>query len=83
MSQNKSNLWWNIYRFSWLDKKQKSNNNKDNKCLQYAVVAALNHGEMKKDPQIITKIKPFVNKYNWEGINFPSEKDNWKKNWEK
>ena len=25
------------------------------------------------------KIKPFVNKYKWEGINFPSEKDNSKK----
>ena len=24
---------------------------------------------------LITKIKPFINKYNWEGINFPSAKD--------
>ena len=31
------------------------------------------HGER------ITKIKLFVNKYKWEGINFPSEKGNWKK----
>ena len=23
-------------------------------------------------------IKPFINKYKWEGINFPSEKDDWK-----
>ena len=29
----------------------------------------------KKYPQRITKIKPF----NWKGINFPSEKDDWKK----
>ena len=29
--------------------------------------------------QRITKIKPFINKYNWEGINFPTEKDDWKK----
>ena len=35
--------------------------------------------KQKKDRQRITKIKPFINKYNWEGINFPSEKDNWKK----
>ena len=27
----------------------------------------------------ITKIKPFINKYNWKGINFPSEKNDWKK----
>ena len=33
----------------------------------------------KKDPQRITKIEPFINKYNWGGINFPSEKDDWKK----
>ena len=26
----------------------------------------------------ITRIKPFINKYNWEGINFPSDKDGWK-----
>ena len=25
------------------------------------------------------KIKLFINKYNWKGINFPSVKDNWKK----
>ena len=24
------------------------------------------------------KMKPFINKYNWEGINSPSEKDDWK-----
>ena len=32
-----------------------------------------------KNPERITKIKPFINKYKWEGINFPSEKDDWKK----
>ena len=31
----------------------------------------------KKDTQRITKIKPFVHKFNWEGINFPLEKDGW------
>ena len=39
----------------------------------------LNHEEIQKDPQRITNIKLFINKYNWEGINFPSEKDDWKK----
>ena len=42
----------------------------------------LNHEEIKKDPQIITNIKPFINRYNWERINFQSEKDDWK-NFEK
>ena len=27
----------------------------------------------------MTKIKPFIDEYNWEEINFPSEKDDWKK----
>ena len=33
----------------------------------------------KKNSQRVTKIKPFINKYNWEGINLPSEEDNRKK----
>ena len=45
---------------------------------QYAVTVRLNHEEMKKDPPRVTKIKPFINKYNWEGINFSSEKDDWR-----
>ena len=44
-------------------------NKKDNKCFQYTVTVALNHEEIKKYLQRITKIKPFINKYNWERIN--------------
>ena len=39
----------------------------------------LNH-EKFKDLQRATEIKPFMNKYNLEGINIPPEKDDWKKN---
>ena len=42
----------------------------------------INHEEIKKDPKRITNIKPFINKYNWGRMNFPSEKHNWK-NFEK
>ena len=63
-------------------KKQKSKinpiNEKDNKCFQYATIVPLNYEEIQKDPQRISKIKFFINKYNWEGINYPSEKDDWK-----
>ena len=66
-----------------MDKKQKSYNKpinkKDKKCFQYAVTVVLNHEEIKKNPQRIANIKLFINKYNWKGINFPSEKDDWKK----
>ena len=54
-------------------------NKKDNKCFKYAVTVALNHEETRKDLQRITKIKPFIDEYNYEGINYPSEKDDWKK----
>ena len=50
----------------------------DNKCFQYSVTVALNHEEIGKHAQRITKIKPFINKYKWEGTIFPSEKDDWK-----
>ena len=39
----------------------------------YAVTVTLNYEEIKKDPKRITKIKPFMKKYN-----YPSEKDDWK-----
>ena len=41
--------------------------------------SSVNHEEIKKDLQRIIKIKPFINKYNWERINSLSGKDNWKK----
>ena len=78
MSLNKSRSWWIIYRLSWLDKKQAKNkkkkipiNKKDKKCFQHAVTVALNHEEIKKDLRIIANVKPVINKYNWEGKNFP------------
>ena len=52
-------------------------NKKDNECFQYTVTVALNHEEKKKNAQRITKIKSFINKYNWKEINFPSKKDDW------
>ena len=64
----------------WIKNKKATINRiniKDNRCFQYTVTVALNHEEIKKDTQIITKIKPFINKYNWERIHFPSEKDDW------
>ena len=53
-------------------------NKKENKCFQYAVTVALNHEEIGKHAERIIKIKLFINKYQWERINFPSEKDDWK-----
>ena len=38
---------------------------------------SLNYEKVRKDPQRITKIKAFIDKYNLEGIHYPSEKDDW------
>ena len=65
----------------WIKDKKSTINpkNNDEKCFQYAVTLALNLDKIKKDPQRISKIKPFVEKYNWEDINFPSTSKDWKK----
>ena len=39
------------------------------------MTVALNYEEIKKDLQRITKVYPFIKKYNWDGIDFPSEKE--------
>ena len=50
--------------------------NKDNKCFQYSVTLSLYHQEIKCHPERISKIKPFINNFNWENINFlPKEQD--------
>ena len=54
-------------------------NQKDNKCFQYTATVALNHEEIKKGLQRITKIKPFINKHKWQEITFQSKTDDWKK----
>ena len=43
-------------------------------CNNITVTVALNHEEIGKNPERITKIKSFINKYNWEGINYPTKK---------
>ena len=53
--------------------------NKDNECFKYAITAALNHEKIRKDPQRISKLKPFINNYNWKDIEFPSHSKEWKK----
>ena len=65
----------------WLKDKKSTINPKsnDDKCFQYAVTLALNLDKIKKDPQRISKIKPFIEKYNWEDIDFPSTSKDWKK----
>ena len=39
----------------------------------------MNHEGIKKNPQRISKIIPFIDRYNWEDIKFPSQLKDWKK----
>ena len=42
------------------------------------MAVALNDEEIWKHSEKITKIKPFISKCKWEGMNFLSEKYDWK-----
>ena len=50
----------------------------DDKCFQYGTTVALNYEEIKWNPERVANVKPFINKYNWEKINYLSKIDNWK-----
>ena len=54
-------------------------NKKDDKCFQYALTVALNHEQIKNHPERTSKIKPFIDQYNWNEIDFPSAGKDWKK----
>ena len=65
----------------WLKNKKATINpqNKKDKCFQYALTVALNHEQIKNNPERISKIKPFIDQYNWNEIDFPSTGKDWKK----
>ena len=56
----------------WLRGKKEAIINGDND-FQNALDDALNYQTIEKDPQRIWELKPYINKYNWEGIEFPAE----------
>ena len=65
----------------WISNKKATinpKNTKDECCFAWAITAALHHEDIKKDPQRITKLTPFVQNYNWKDINFPSEQKDWR-----
>ena len=54
-------------------------NTKDNNCFQYAITAALNYQNINHHSERISKIKTFINNYNWTDIEFPSHSKDWRK----
>ena len=39
----------------------------------------MNYQTIETHPERISKLKPYINKYNWEGINFPAGSKEWQK----
>ena len=72
---------------SYIDSPKRLNNKKsiinpkhnDYKCFQYAVTLALNLDKINIHSERISKIKPFIEQYNWNDVDFPSTSKDWKK----
>ena len=62
----------------WLQGKKEAiinnnnNNSNNNNDFQNALDDSLNYQNIEKDPERISKLKPYINNYNWKGINFPA-----------
>ena len=66
----------NIDSQKWLKNKKATinpQNEKDDRCFQYAVTFGLNYEQIKDHPERISKIKPFIDQYDWKEIDFPSQ----------
>ena len=46
---------------------------------QNALNDALNYETIETNPEKISKFKLYINRYNWEGIEFPAGPKDWKK----
>ena len=65
----------------WLEEKHATINpqNKKDNCFQYALTVALNYEKINNNRHRISKIKPFIDQYTWNEIDFPSTGKDWKK----
>ena len=65
----------------WIKYKKATINpkNENDECFKYAITVALNHEKFLKNPRRVSTIKPFIDQYNWKGIEFPSRSKDWKK----
>ena len=50
-----------------------------NNDFQDALNDALNYQNIETHPKRISKLKPYINRYNWEGIEFPARPKDWEK----
>ena len=47
-------------------------NTNDNNCFQCSIAAPLNYQNINLNPERISKLKPFIDNYNWNNIDFPA-----------
>ena len=45
---------------------------------QCSITISLNHQKINYKPERISKIKPFIDQYNWNNINFPPQQQDYK-----
>ena len=62
----------------WLRGKKEAIISADN-SFQNALDDALNYQTTENHPERISKLKSYINKYNWEGIEFPAGPKDWEK----
>ena len=58
----------------WIAKKKaviNPKNEKDEECFKYAVTVALHYEDIPNHPERVCNIEPHVEKYNWDGLEFP------------
>ena len=67
-----------LHSLGWLRGRKAAIINGDND-FQKALNDALNYQNIKTHQERISKIKPYISKYNWEGIEFPAGSKDWKK----
>ena len=58
--------------FDWIKNKTATMSDAFNTLQQYHLIMKKLQNKIL---QSISKIKPFINSYNWKGINYPSRKD--------
>ena len=63
----------------WLMRKKEEIINGAGNHFQNALDDALNYLTIETHPQRISKLKPYINNYNWEGIDFPAGPKEWGK----
>ena len=63
----------------WLRGKKEAIINNNNNDFQNASDDSLNYQTIEQDPKRISKLKSYINKCNWEGINSPAGSKEWQK----